>query len=174
MSDVPRARALTADAYLAAAGSFPTGVTVVATRYRDELPAKTVSAFTSLSLDPLLVSVAIGRQSPFVWAARASGVLSVNVLRADQQAVADHFAAPAHRRAEHAPVALHRPGTGAPVLRDCLSWFDCRLVTTVPGGDHTLLIGRVLAVRTAPGSPLVHHAGRYRALDPLTQQGSPR
>ncbi|MFF0739941.1 flavin reductase family protein [Streptomyces sp. NPDC004111] len=159
--------AVTAEEYLAAARTFPTGVTVVATRYRDDTPAKTVSAFASLSLDPLLVGVAIGRDSPMVWAARASGVLSVNVLRADQQHVADHFAAPAHRRPLPPPVALSRDTTGAPVLADCLSWFDCRIATIVPGGDHALLIGRVVAVHTSPGRPLVHHAGRYRSLVPL-------
>lgn len=57
----------TAEEYLAAARTFPTGVTVVATRYRDGTPAKTVSAFASLSLDPLLIAVAIGRHSPLIW-----------------------------------------------------------------------------------------------------------
>ncbi|MFJ6015901.1 flavin reductase family protein [Streptomyces sp. NPDC092952] len=152
--------------YLAAARTFPTGVTVVATRYRDGTPAKTVSAFSSLSLDPLLIAVAIGRNSPLVWAARASGVLSVNVLRHDQGEVADYYAAAEHRRAQPPPVGLGRKGTGAPVLDDCLSWFDCRLVTVAPGGDHALLIGQVVGVRAGSGAPLVHHAGRYHRLDP--------
>ncbi|WP_052424539.1 flavin reductase family protein [Streptomyces fulvoviolaceus] len=150
--------------YLAAARTFPTGVTVVATRYRDGFQAKTVSAFTSLSLDPLLVGVAIGRHSPMVWAARASGVLSVNVLRHDQRGVADYFAAPAQRRELPAPVGLLRQGTGAPVLGDCLSWFDCRVTSVVPGGDHALILGRVVAVRSGEGRPLVHQGGTYRAL----------
>ncbi|MFD8822638.1 flavin reductase family protein [Streptomyces sp. NPDC059605] len=156
--------------YLAAARTFPTGVTVVATRYRDGTPAKTVSAFASLSLDPLLISVAIGRHSPLVWAARASGVLSVNVLRHDQQEVADHYARPERDRAQPPPAGLVREHTGAPVLDDCLSWFDCRLVTVVPGGDHSLLIGQVVGVQSGSGPPLVHHAGRYHGLGPAAQQ----
>ncbi|GAA2446551.1 hypothetical protein GCM10010433_55190 [Streptomyces pulveraceus] len=163
----------TAEEYLAAARTFPTGVTVVATRYRDGTPAKTVSAFASLSLDPLLIAVAIGRHSPLIWAARASGVLSVNVLRHDQQEVADYYAAPERGRAQPPPVGLRRERTGAPVLDDCLSWFDCRLVTVTPGGDHALLIGQVVGVRTGSGPPLVHHAGRYRGLSHLTPHGTP-
>ncbi|MEV0008542.1 flavin reductase family protein [Streptomyces sp. NPDC047973] len=155
---------VTTQDYLAAARTFPTGVTVVATRYRGGFHAKTVSAFTSLSLDPLLIGVAIGKDSPMVWATRASGVLSVNVLRHDQRPVAEYFATPADRRALPAPVALSREGTGAPVLGDCLSWFDCRVTGVVRGGDHALILGRVVAVRAGGGRPLVHQGGAYHAL----------
>ncbi|MFE7464119.1 flavin reductase family protein [Streptomyces sp. NPDC057499] len=167
MSRLAGHREPTAAEYLAAARTFPTGVTVVATRYRDGTPAKTVSAFSSLSLDPLLIAVAIGRHSPLVWAARASGVLSVNVLRHDQREVADYYAAPERHRAQPPPVGLGRQETGAPVLDDCLSWFDCRLVTVAPGGDHALLIGQVVGVRAGSGAPLVHQAGRYHGLGPV-------
>ncbi|MFE3514099.1 flavin reductase family protein [Streptomyces sp. NPDC059166] len=150
--------------YLAAARTFPTGVTVVATRYRGGFHAKTVSAFTSLSLDPLLVGVAIGRRSPMVWATQASGVLSVNVLRHDQRRVAEYFAAPSDRRDLPPPVALSREDTGAPVLGDCLSWLDCRVAGVVRSGDHALILGRVVAVRSGEGRPLVHQGGAYHAL----------
>ncbi|WP_335937429.1 flavin reductase family protein [Streptomyces sp. PTD5-9] len=170
MSPAPGPGGPTAAEYLAAARTFPTGVTVVATRYRDGTPAKTVSAFASLSLDPLLVAVAIGRHSPLVWAARASGVLSVNVLRHDQREVADYYATPERLRAQPPPAGLSRQDTGAPVLDDCLSWFDCRLVTVTPGGDHALLIAQVVGVRTGGGPPLVHHGGCYRGLGRLTHR----
>lgn len=100
-------------------------------------------------------------------------MLSVNVLRHDQQEVADYYAAPERGRAQPPPVGLRRERTGAPVLDDCLSWFDCRLVTVTPGGDHALLIGQVVGVRTGSGPPLVHHAGRYRRLSHLTHHGTP-
>ncbi|MEV0597822.1 flavin reductase family protein [Streptomyces sp. NPDC050315] len=159
-----RGEALDTAAFRAAAGTFPSGVTVVATRYRGRTLAKTVSAFTSLSLDPLLVSAAIGKDSPLVWAARVSGVLTVNVLRHDQHRVSDFYAAPEHRRLGPAPAELITARSGGPVLDDCLSWFDCRLTTVAPGGDHAILIGRAIAAQVHGGRPLVHHEGGYHAL----------
>lgn len=156
---------LTRAAFTSATGTFPSGVTVVATSYRGHVLAKTVSAFTSLSLEPPLVSVAVGRDSPLVWAVRVAGVLGLSVLRYDQRALSDHFATPAGLRA-HPPPALPapvRPG-GAPVLADCLSWIDCRLTSIVPGGDHALLICRAERVEVHGGAPLVHHEGTYRTL----------
>lgn len=155
---------LSVEAFKVAAGTFPSGVTVVAARYRDQTLAKTVSAFASLSLRPPLVGVAIGRDSPLVWAARVSGGFTVSVLRADQDAISDYFAAPAHRRTAPPPAEMAPVRGGGVALSDCLSWFDCDLAAVPTAGDHTVLIGQVREVEVRGGPPLLHHASAYHGL----------
>jgi flavin reductase (DIM6/NTAB) family NADH-FMN oxidoreductase RutF len=156
-------------AFKDAVGRFASGVTVVAVRRGDTVTAKTVSAFSSLSLDPPLVSVAIGGRAPLAALLREGGGFGVSVLGDDQAAVSDWFARPPHRRAGDEPARLvttHHPD--APVLDRCVSWLSCRVVDVLDAGDHLVAVGEVEAVRVADGAPLLHHAGRYRALDPET------
>ncbi|WP_308297112.1 flavin reductase family protein [Streptomyces sp. UNOB3_S3] len=153
--------------FRAAAGKFASGVTVVTTRNGGEVFAKTVSAFGSLSLEPQMVSVSIGRMSPLVTAILATEVFAVSVLRDDQQRVSRHFATRGNGRAlgSFPSVATESFVTGAPVISECLSYFDCRLESVVGGGDHAILIGRVAATGSVPGRPLVYFDGGYREID---------
>lgn len=156
-------------AFRAAAGQFASGVTVVATRRDGETIAKTVSAFSSLSLEPPLIGAAIGGDTPLARTLDAGGGLGVSVLREGQRSVSDWFATAAHRR-RGAPPAAFVPSArdDAPVLDVCLAWFGCRVVELVPVGDHVVVVGHVLAVRAAAGgTPLLHHGGRYRAVAPV-------
>ncbi|MFD3657732.1 flavin reductase family protein [Streptomyces sp. NPDC058620] len=167
MTAEPRAaRDAGTEAYLAAARHWATGVAVLTTCSGEDVYAKTVSSFCTLSLSPLLVSVAVHRHSPVVAAVRASARFAVSVLGEHQEAIATRFAAPGAGHAlgffTHAPMRVE--STGAPVLEDSPAWFDCRLHTVLPGGDHSILVGRVTAAGTAPGSPLLHHHGRFRTL----------
>jgi flavin reductase (DIM6/NTAB) family NADH-FMN oxidoreductase RutF len=156
-------------AFKAAVGGFASGVTIVAARRDGTITAKTVSAFSSLSLDPPLIGVAIGARAPLAALLRGGGGFGVSVLGDDQAAVSDWFACPPHRRAGDEPARLvtaHRPD--APVLDRCVSWLSCRVVDVLDAGDHVVAVGEVQAVRVAGGAPLLHHAGRYRALVPET------
>lgn len=157
------------DTFRAACGRFASGVTVVATRRGGATTAKTVSAFSSLSLDPPLVGVAVGGASPLADALLQGGGFGVSVLRADQAAISDHFATHATRRPIVAPAGFVQPvRSDAPVLDDCLAWFGCTVVDVVRAGDHLLAVGHVLAVDgdPQPDPPLVHHGGRYGAVAP--------
>lgn len=155
----------TSSAFRAAAGRFASGVTVVATRRAGATTAKTVSAFSSLSLDPPLVGAAIGGGSPLARTLRGGGGFGISVLRHDQHAVSDWFAVAAHRRSGPAPASfVSSVGAEAPVLDGCLSWFGCRVADVVTAGDHVIVLGEVLAVGSGDGAPLVHHAGRYHAV----------
>ncbi|MET9730931.1 flavin reductase family protein [Streptomyces sp. NPDC006458] len=163
---LPRNGEAGTDAFRLAARRWTTGVALLTARHGDEVFAKTVSSLCTLSLDPLLVSVAVSARSPLTAAIRADGRYAVSVLARHQEPVARHFAAPGAGRAlglfTAAPM-LHR-ATGAPVLEDCLAWFDCRLHTVLPGGDHAVLVGRVAAADAVPGEPLIYHHGEYRSL----------
>ncbi|MFF7457885.1 flavin reductase family protein [Kitasatospora sp. NPDC008115] len=150
----------------AAARHWTTGVAVLTARDGDEVFAKTVSSFGTLSLDPPLVSVAVAARSPLAAAVRDSGRFAVSVLSARQEAVGRRFATPGAGRAlgMFTTVPMRVEATGAPVVDHCLAWFDCRLHAILPGGDHALLVGEVVAADGAPGEPLLYHDGRYRAL----------
>ncbi|WP_431681467.1 flavin reductase family protein [Kitasatospora sp. KL5] len=154
------------DAFRAAARRWTTGVAVLTTLAGEEVFAKTVSSFCTLSLDPLLVSAAVARHSPLVAAVRGSGRFAVSVLTDRQIAVARRFATPGAGRAlgGFTAVPMRAEATGAPVLEAALAWFDCRLHGVLPGGDHAVLVGRVAAADTGHGAPLLYHDGQYRTL----------
>lgn len=151
-----------------AAARFASGVTVVTTHSTAGMYGLTASSFASLSLNPLLVSVSINRSSPLLGYAREAGAYAVSVLSSGQQQVAGYFA----RRGRQpepdgfATVATTRVETGAPVIDGALSWFDCAVEDILPGGDHEILVGRVVAAGGRSSEPLVYWAGDYRALTP--------
>lgn len=153
-------------AFRQAAGRFASGVTVVTTRASRGHYGMTVSSFASLSLNPLLVTVSINRSSPLLGYVHSAEAFAVSVLSSDQQQVAAYFATPERKPepAGFATVATMARQTGAPIIDGCLSWFDCTVEDLLPGGDHEILVGRVVAAGGRTGEPLVYWAGGYRAL----------
>jgi flavin reductase (DIM6/NTAB) family NADH-FMN oxidoreductase RutF len=149
-------------------GTFLTGVTVVTTREADGAPrGMTANSFTSVSLDPPLVLVCIGRGSSNIDAFQAADHFAVNILGDGQSEVATAFAA---RGIDRFATVTHRAAsTGAPVLEDCLSWFDCTLHQRVDAGDHVILIGRVEDFGTRPSDPLGFCRGRFVNLNQTPQ-----
>ncbi|MGW1173827.1 flavin reductase family protein [Kitasatospora sp. NPDC002543] len=166
---------VSAEEFRTAARGWTSGVAVVTARAGEEVFAKTVSSFGTLSLDPPLVTVAIGRHSPLVAAVLAGGRFGVSVLTDRQAELARRFATPGAGRAPGAFTAapMRTAATGAPLLEAALAWFDCRLHAALPGGDHTILVGRVAAASRGTGAPLLYHDGQYRLLAPapLTTTG---
>lgn len=159
------------DAYRRVVGHFATGVTVVTTEWEGRHYAMTANSFTSVSLDPVLALVAIERRARFHDAVGGSGQWAVNVLADDQEDVSRWFAT---RGRPHDESYMGRfsftrgPATGAALLADALATLECRTVATHPGGDHTLLVGEVVALSEprAGASPLVYFKGTYRRLSP--------
>jgi flavin reductase (DIM6/NTAB) family NADH-FMN oxidoreductase RutF len=153
-------------AFRQAAGRFASGVTVVTTRVSEGAYGVTVSSFASLSLNPLLVTVSINRSSPLLDYVRSAGAFAVSVLSSDQQQVADYFAARGRtpEPAGFAKVPTTARQTSAPIIDGCLSWFDCTVEDVLRGGDHEILVGRVVAAGGRTGEPLVYWSGGYRAL----------
>ncbi|MER7576145.1 flavin reductase family protein [Streptomyces sp. NPDC126514] len=155
-----------ADVFRDASRRWTTGVAVLTARHGEEVFAKTVSSLCTLSLDPLLISVAVAARSPLAAAVRNSRRYAVSVLAGHQEPLARHFATPGAGQALSLfTVAPMRPeATGVPVLENCLAFFDCRLHAVLPGGDHVILVGRVVAADAGPGEPLLYHHGEYRSL----------
>jgi flavin reductase (DIM6/NTAB) family NADH-FMN oxidoreductase RutF len=153
-------------------GTFLTGVTVVTTRDADGIPCgMTANSFTSVSLDPPLVLVCIGKGSSNIRAFEAADKFAVNILCHDQAGVATTFSARGVDR--FATVACSEAVTGAPILADCLGWFDCTLHQRVIAGDHLVLIGRVEDLQIDQRPPLGFCRGRFVSLATPEPRGMP-
>jgi flavin reductase (DIM6/NTAB) family NADH-FMN oxidoreductase RutF len=138
---------------------FASGVTVVTTRDEAQPVGLTVSAFASLSLDPPLVLICIDHRARSHDAITRSGVFAVNILTGEQEDVARRFAS---RGAEKfLPGSYHLSEQGLPVLEDVLATIECRLVSTLPGGDHSIFVGEVLTVDIRTGEPLLHYRSQF-------------
>lgn len=141
-------------------GTFVTGVTVIATVDADGTPrGMTANSFASVSLDPPLLLVCVGKSASSYPAFEQAGRFSVNLLSDAQIDVSNLFASKSPEK--FAAVNYDVVHTGAPVLTDCLTWFDCSVHNTVEAGDHLILIGRVQAFGTSPSAPLGFCRGRY-------------
>jgi flavin reductase (DIM6/NTAB) family NADH-FMN oxidoreductase RutF len=151
-----------ARAYRQALGSFPTGVAVVtATTPEGRAVGITVNSFTSVSLDPPLVLWCLDNKSDRHAIFTAAPSFTISILATSHEQVSSRLA----RRGEHSleGVGLIDTEVGPPALADALAWFECTRESVTEGGDHAILLGRVLRFSGADaGAPLVFFRGRYR------------
>jgi flavin reductase (DIM6/NTAB) family NADH-FMN oxidoreductase RutF len=146
-------------AFREAISHFATGVTVVTTTIEGRPAGMTASAVCSLSLDPVLLLVCIDNRLPTHRAIDASRRFAVNVLGEDDEATAVRFARPAPDKFENVRL---RAGADPPLLEDAIAHFVCELEERVPGGDHSIFIGRVLSCDAKPGRrPLLYFRSRF-------------
>jgi flavin reductase (DIM6/NTAB) family NADH-FMN oxidoreductase RutF len=147
-------------------GHFASGVTVVTTSTDGTPGGVTVSAVASLSLEPRLVLVCIDRASDSHERIRRAGAYAVNVLEEGRgETLARRFAT-GGLEDRFRGTAWRTERTGAPVLEDALAWLDCRVVSALPGGDHTIFVGEVVAGDAREGEPLVYYRGGFNGLVP--------
>lgn len=140
---------------------FASGVTVVTTRDADAHPLGiTVSAFSSLSLEPPLVLVCIDSDAYVHAAFTESGVFVVNILGADQEELSRLFAS--REPDKFQGLGYHAGIDGAPVLTDALATIECRIRHTYAGGDHTIFVGEVEHTHVRDDAqPLLYYRGGY-------------
>ncbi len=147
-----------------ALGQFATGVTVITAQPAGGAPfGMTVNSFSALSLDPPLVLWSLQKNSDCAGNFARCTHYTVNVLQHDQVAVSNAYA----KKGEHdlRPGDFRIGRSGAPVLKGCMANFECRIEARHDGGDHLILVGRVLEMQVLPErKPLVFFAGRYREL----------
>jgi flavin reductase (DIM6/NTAB) family NADH-FMN oxidoreductase RutF len=155
------------ESFKAAAGRFASGVTIVSTRNNGYVYGITATSFVSLSLNPLLVTVSINSNSPMLDEIRQSSIFAISVLSREQQSVSAYFSRRGRGKSKgnFEEVRTHVGQTGAPIVTDALSWFDCRLQSLVAGGDHEILVGEVTTAGGSDGQPLLYWSGDYRELD---------
>jgi len=150
-----------------AMGSFATGVTVITVDHEGAVHGMTANAFTSVSLDPLLVLVCVDHRARTHAHLHARKRFGVNVLAENQRAISEYYARSGgtHERAEQeAGARFDRTAHGTPVLHGALAYLECRLHTAQDAGDHTIFIAEVEDVVVRDGDPLLYFRGNYRKI----------
>ena len=143
-----------------ALGAFVTGVTVVTTRQPDGSPRGfTANSFSSVSLDPPLILVCIGKSASSYPVFSETTHFGVSVLAEDQKPVSSVFASKAPDKFEQ--VAWHAGRTSSPIIDGAAAWFDCETHQAIDAGDHVILLGRVVDFSHTPASPLGYCRGAY-------------
>jgi flavin reductase (DIM6/NTAB) family NADH-FMN oxidoreductase RutF len=141
---------------------FPAGVSVVGADAHGDRIAVTMGSLISLSLDPPLVGISVGRDLALHELLRTAGAFGVSILRGDQADLAARFARGAPPIILWHDVALRESVTGAPLLAEALAWIECRIWAEYDAGDHTLFVGEVVALDEGePGSALVYREHGY-------------
>lgn len=144
-------------------GHFASGVTVVTACHEGTCQGITVSSFASLSLAPPLILVSIDQRSVMHDMIERTGAFAVNILAEDGEWLSRLFAS---RDVDKFERVRYRLGTtGAPLLDDALATIECRLHQKLPGGDHTIFVGEVIAgdVR-AEQAPLLYFRSGYHSI----------
>ena len=143
-----------------ALGSFPTGVTVVSCLDKNKNPLGfTANSFTSVSLDPQLISICIDKESFNIDSFSITKHFAVSVLSEDQQSISTTFATPNEDRFQN--VEWRTEDTGSPIIENVVAWFDCNTRQVIDAGDHLILIGEIIAFDSSPKTPLMYLRGNY-------------
>jgi flavin reductase ActVB len=150
--------------FRAACGLFPSGVTVVTRTGRGGRPyGMTVSSFTSVSLDPPLILVCIDRSAGFLANMPPDLPFAVNVLRENQQHLAQRFAE-RNEEDRFSGVEWHPGWKHIPLLAGTVASFACSLRQTIEAGDHFILLALVEEIKLHRGRALVWCDRAYHCL----------
>lgn len=160
----PSAVPATGDALRLVLRGVPSPVAIVTTRTDAGPRGATIGSFTSVSLDPPLVSFNVTHETALHEALAAGQTWGVHLLAADQAALADHFARSDLDGARQLATVDHLDGS-PPLLRGALAVLICEPHAQVEAGDHTIHIGRVLSVVDgASTEPLLYYRQSYRGI----------
>jgi 3-hydroxy-9,10-secoandrosta-1,3,5(10)-triene-9,17-dione monooxygenase reductase component len=144
-------------------GRFATGVAVVLSEEGDRVVGLTVNSLTSISLDPFLLLFCARNESKSAAVVLRSGRFSVNVLSAHQEHIARYFSG----SKDHEAKFNYRRGKKFVWLAGAAAVFRCEVEAVYPGGDHRIIVGRVIDMFGPQkcDRPLVYHRGRYTHLE---------
>jgi flavin reductase (DIM6/NTAB) family NADH-FMN oxidoreductase RutF len=145
-------------------GQYPTGVTVITALDRQgRRMGMTANSFASVSLEPMLVLWSIAKSSNNFDAWINASHFAIHVLHAGQEPLSRLFSSSCEDRFQG--MECCEGAGGVPLLNDFSAVFQCSMETQYEGGDHVILIGRVLSFENRLKAPLVFHAGRYADLE---------
>ncbi len=144
---------------------YPSGVCVVTADADGDRIGVTIGSLVSLSLDPPLVGISVGKNVALHELLRAAGLFGVSILRGDQAGVASHFARGIPPIGLWSGIETRTGEMGAPLLADALAWLECRVWAEYDAGDHTLFAGEVVALEEGhPAPALVYREHGYHAV----------
>ena len=139
---------------------FASGVTVVTTEHEGKPYGMTVASFASLSLHPPLVLICIEKAVKTHDAIAAAGKFGVSILTKDQAGVSNRFASKSDDK--FSGVELVAGSNGVPLIGGALTTLECNVTQQLPGGDHSIFVGEIVATSAGVGEPLVYFRGAYR------------
>jgi flavin reductase (DIM6/NTAB) family NADH-FMN oxidoreductase RutF len=143
---------------------WPHGVSVLTVDYDGDRMGVTLSSLVSLSLEPPLVGISVGKQASCYELLRRAGGFAVSMLGSGQEEIARRFAAGRPPIVHWQGVAT-REGQIAPLIEGALGWIEARTVAEHDAGDHTFFVGAVLVAEQGPStSALVYRDREYHAL----------
>jgi flavin reductase (DIM6/NTAB) family NADH-FMN oxidoreductase RutF len=145
-------------------GRFATGVTILTVVTPEgRLLGMTATSLASVSLQPPLVSVCVDHEAEMHDAILGAKEFVVNVLASPQEALARRFSDKHEDRFDG--VGYNRTPEGLVLLDGALAYIECERYAHYPGGDHTIVVGRVTGGSIGDGRPLLYYRGGYGALD---------
>jgi len=155
---------------------WSSGVSVVSASHQGQRQGMTVSSFTSLSLSPPLILIALARGKQTEVLAMQSGCLGVSILEADQQSLAARFADPASEGLDRfAGLETFTLATGSLLLTGCFAWLDCRIEETYQAGTHRLILARLAdGGSQSAGRPLIYFDQSYGSFSAGGEPTSPK
>lgn len=158
-------RSFDARTFRDALGCFATGVAIVTTLRADGSPeGLTVNSFASVSLEPPLVLFSLDRKGRCAASFESASHFAVHVLGNRQSALSRTFAV--RGGTDWSRIDWTSGIGGCPLLPGDLATLECAVHARHDGGDHMIVIGRVLALRHSDGDPLLYFRGRYRHIAP--------
>lgn len=151
------------DTFRDVVGHFASGVSVITTIDGGVPFGSTVSAVSSLSMEPPMMLVCLNGSSTTHAAVESSGRYAINILSAQQGDLASVFARRADDKFDRVPHTVS--DAGLPLIEGALATIECEVVESPRGGTHTIFIGRVISAAAAPGHPLTYYRGRFGAFE---------
>lgn len=149
--------------YKAVVGKYPTGVTVISTKYHETIFGFTSNSFTSVSLEPPIVSFCLNKKSGSLAAFKASEHFAVSILAFDQGDIANHFASSSIDK--FGMVQNYQAISGCPIVDGAVSYVDCKKLNMFEVGDHVIFTGEALEVKICNDKkPLLYFARSYNSL----------
>jgi 3-hydroxy-9,10-secoandrosta-1,3,5(10)-triene-9,17-dione monooxygenase reductase component len=151
-----------------AMGHFATGVAVVTSVDAEGRPVgTTANAITSLSLEPPLILACFARESNTLRALCRHRAFAINILATEHREMSTGFARPGAAGVDWERIGHHHGATGSPRFHGALASLDCAVERLISSGDHEIVIGRVLEVRTVERDrrPLLFYRGEYVSLE---------
>lgn len=146
------------DAFRSTMANVCTPVAVVTALDGARAHGTTVSAFTSLSMEPPMVAVALDGSSELLGLVRRAQRFGLNVLSCDQVSLARRFASKGRDKAEGTVWTVDH---GSPRITDVSGWLACGVSDVIAGGDHWIVLGSVLAAEPGEGAPMTYHASTF-------------
>ena len=139
--------------------AFATGITVVATKHNSILYGKTINSFSSLSLSPPLVLFSLDIKSSKLKIFNKSERITVNILSKKQQLISNNFA---KKNPDWKNIEYDLLENGNPIIKNCVSNLDCKIIDKIKKGDHIIFICKVLnVINNDKLKPLLYYNSKY-------------